>query len=330
MAGPSPRLHQRVCEILASEIASGALSAGTYLTETNLAERFGISRAPARHALGKLELRGLMQRVPGRGYQILSPESGAAPAAPSGYPAGSDEKIHFLSSWELIYRQIEIEIVSRTSLASWRINEAALAAAHGVSRTVARDVMARLQQRGVVLKDDAGRWLAPGLTPIHVGQLYELRWVLEPLALEQAFPHLPDGYVTGCIEFVEQAIAAAETVTGDMLDRVEHQLHSELLGYCDNRALMQAISLPQAILVAHHFLYQPKTTGYDGEPFLLEHLDVLAPLASGDIGAACDALERHLRISRDRAIARIGAAASRNIALPDLPYLERQGHVKTD
>ena len=115
-----------------------------------------------------------------------------------------------------------------------------------------------------------------------------------------------------------------------MLDRVEHQLHSELLGYCGNRALMQAISLPQAILVAHHFLNQPKTTGYDGEPFLLEHLDVLSPLASGDIGAACDALERHLRISRDRAIARIGAAASRNIALPDLPYLERQGHVKTD
>ena len=50
-------------------------------------------------------------------------------------------------SWEPIYAEVEREIVARISFASWRVNEAELARAYKVSRTVARDVVGRLQQR---------------------------------------------------------------------------------------------------------------------------------------------------------------------------------------
>ncbi|MCV3736099.1 GntR family transcriptional regulator [Rhizobium sp. TRM96647] len=324
-SGIAPRLYQRARDALASEITGGVLSAGMRLTESGVAGRFGISRAPARHALAELERLGLVRKAGARGYEVVAGDrpSRAEPDADRVEPQpAADPRIHFLSSWELLYPQIEIEIVSRTSLASWRINEAMLAKHHGVSRTVARDVVARLQQRGIVRKDDRGRWYAPALTARHIDELYELRWVLEPLALEKAFPLLPEGLLLRLRHNVEAAIASASPTEAEMLDTLEQELHVELLGHCGNDSLMRAISLPQALLVAHHFLYRWTSELFDTEPFLPEHLDVIDRLLAGDIGGAKEALVCHLQISRERAMRRIQAVAQ-VISPEPLPYLER-------
>ncbi len=85
-----------------------------------------------------------------------------------------DLKLVSQPSWERIYGAVESEIIARISFASWRLNEAELARHYGVSRTVARDVLSRLQQRGVVQKDDRSRWTAPALSAEHVGEPVDL------------------------------------------------------------------------------------------------------------------------------------------------------------
>ncbi|RWX80826.1 GntR family transcriptional regulator [Neorhizobium lilium] len=324
MANIAQKLYQRAFEILEEEIRTGRMEPGARLTETGLATRFGISRAPARQALGELERSGLINRAGARGYEVANQGSVSSvePRQPIGIASGIGEKIQFLPSWELIYRQVEIEIVSRTSLASWRINEAALAKTYDVSRTVARDVMGRLQQRGIVRKDDSGRWYAPGLTAKHINELYELRWVLEPLALEKAVPHLPADLLPRLATNVAAANAAITTVDSRVLDALEQELHVELLSYCGNDALMQAISLPQALLVAHHFLYHAAAHLFETEPFLPEHLAVIERLSAGHVGEAREALVKHLQVSRERAMLRIRAVAE-TISPRDLPYIER-------
>jgi DNA-binding GntR family transcriptional regulator len=330
-AGLSPKLYRRAFEVLAEEIVSGAVSAGTHLAETAIAQRFGISRAPARQALSELEREGFVRKSQTRGYEVL-PLSGRPPEPdhqPASMTALAADRIQFQPSWELIYGEIEIELVSRTSLASWRINEAALAKAYHVSRTVARDVVARLQQRGIVRKDDSGRWYAPALTEKHIGELYELRWALEPLALEKAFPRLPPDLLDRMLGNVEASMASDAEIDGGRLDALEQELHVELLGHCDHQALMQAISLPQALLVAHHFLYQGTSELFETEPFLPEHLDVLQRLSAGDVTSAKAALVRHLQVSRERAMLRIRAVAS-TMSPRDLPYLERLDPIRPD
>jgi DNA-binding GntR family transcriptional regulator len=329
--GRSPRLYQRALQVIASEIRCGGWQDAARLNETAVATRFGISRAPARQALAELEALGLVRKAGGRGYQIVagaeSPGSGIG-IDPVETALHSDEmRLNFFASWEPIYRQVEMDIVSRTSIASWRLNEAVLAKSFGVSRTVAREVVARLQQRGIVAKDGAGRWQAAALTATHVTQLYELRWTLEPLALEQAYPRLPESLLPQLVTDLKEAIEAGEGADGEMLDRIEQQLHGDLLGYCENAPLMQAINLPQAILVAHHRLYQPKAPTIEEEPFLLEHLDVFERLSAGRAAEAGQALARHLQISRERAMVRISSAA-RNLSLPDVAYLERLGDIE--
>ena len=216
------------------------------------------------------------------------------------------------------------EIIARISFASWRVNEAELARHYGVSRTASRDVIGRLQQRGVVRKDDRSRWYAPALTPQHVGELYELRWLLEPVALDKASTRLPDGLLAGMRERLLTAVAHPERVDGDMLDALERDLHITVLGHCGNGALMQAIVQPQSLLIAHRFLNRWTSRMFDSEPFLPEHLAIVERLAEGHVAEAAAALESHLRISRDRALARIEVIA-RGTQPEPLSYLQRSG-----
>jgi len=323
--GIAPRLYRRACDLLAADIANGVIVHGTRLTETMVANRFGISRAPARQALAELERLHLVRKAESRGYDVVAKSRPLPPteARDEDSLASPDTmRMQPRSSWELIYDNIEIEIVSRTSLADWRINEAMLAKHYGVSRTVARDVVARLQQRGIVHKDESGRWYAPALTAKHIDELYELRWILEPIALEKAAPNFPDGLLLSLRKNVADAIQSVDKIDGEMLDALEQQLHVELLGYCENASLMRAISLPQALLVAHHFLYHWTMGLFDTEPFLPEHLAIFDSLLTGDVEGAKAGLTRHLQISRSRAMKRIKAVAE--VISPDeLPYLEK-------
>jgi DNA-binding GntR family transcriptional regulator len=83
---------------------------------------------------------------------------------------------------------------------------------------------------------------------------------------------------------------------------------------------MDALGLYQSLLVAHSFLYARAPHLYPVEPFLPEHLKVIERAETGDVAAAAQALEDHLRASRDRAIARIQVVV-REFRPEPLPYL---------
>lgn len=58
--------YDRLCE----EIRSGALPPGTRLTETEIADRLGISRTPVREAIRRLEAEGLVDHQPRSGAVV--------------------------------------------------------------------------------------------------------------------------------------------------------------------------------------------------------------------------------------------------------------------
>jgi DNA-binding GntR family transcriptional regulator len=320
LSGTVPRLHARAFEILAERIAQGVLPPGAKLLESRLAEEFGISRAPARQALAALEAEGLVRRSEGHGYEVVGPAAGARPTSASGATSQSVRLVP-TASWERIYAEVEADIVARTAFATWRLVEADLAKSYGVSRTVAREVIARLQQRGILKKDDKSRWYAPALTPRYVAELYELRWVLEPVALIHAMPSVPPDLVPRMRRHLDEAIARAETLDGAALDDLEAEMHVELLGHCANRTMVEAIGLYQSLLIAHSFLYNWAPRLYPTEPFLPEHMRVVERLERGHVQEAAKALEDHLRASLQRAVSRIEVVA-RQFKPDPLPYLE--------
>lgn len=320
-SGTAPRLYERAAELLVAQMRDGTIAADSFLTELAVAERFGISRAPARRALATLEDTGFLRREKGRGYRVLPLSAEDSAPGDEAAPAPQDTRLQSMPSWERIYGEVEDEIIARISFAGWRVNEAKLAQYYAVSRTVARDVLARLQQRGLVRKDERSRWVAPALTPEHIAELYELRAILEPVALAKAAPHASGAVIGSMKENLEQAAARNEQ-DGAVLDQLEEDLHVKFLALCGNQALMQAITQPQSLLVAHRFLYRWTPRLFAAEPFLPEHLEVVGHLERNEIDAAAEALRRHLQVSQERAVARV-EAIRRSFSAEDLPYLER-------
>lgn len=65
-------LAEKVFTELATAIVRGELRPGERLSEQNLVERYGGSRAPMREAIQKLEARNLVVRVPHAGARVVS------------------------------------------------------------------------------------------------------------------------------------------------------------------------------------------------------------------------------------------------------------------
>jgi DNA-binding GntR family transcriptional regulator len=319
VSGASPRLHDPAFDILAGRIADGTLPAGTHLLESHVAADFGISRAPARQALSRLEAAGLVARAEGHGFVVRgSAPEGMAEAAPQ--PPLEPLRLTSAATWQRIYSEVEAAIASRTAVSGWRVIESELASFYDVSRTVARDVVARLHLRGVIKKDDKSRWYAPALTPQYVGELYEMRWLLEPTALLSALETAPPGLVTAIRQHLQDALTHPEDLEGPALDALEDELHMQLLGYCRKTTLINALRLYQSLLIAHSFLYSRAPHLFPIEPFLPEHLKIIERAEAGHVAEAARALEEHLRASRDRAIARIDVVVKEFEPEP-LPYL---------
>lgn len=317
VSGAAPRLYTRAFDILARRIGEGTLPRGSRLLESRVAEDFGISRAPARQALRQLHAQGLIARGDGHGYVVLGGPKKSRLARSS---AIDPVRLTPAPSWERIYAEVEAAIASRTAVGGWRIVESDLADFYGVSRTVAREVVARLHLRGVIKRDDRSRWYAPALTPEYVGELYQMRWLLEPVALVNALDRAPSGLVTRIRVRLQEALSHAADLDGAALVALEDDLHMRLLGYCDSRTMLDALGLYHSLLIAHSFLYARAPHLYEVEPFLAEHLKVMERAEAGDLAGASRAMEEHLRASRDRAIDRIHAVGA-DFRPEPLPYL---------
>lgn len=64
-------LADRVFEQIVDAIVQGRIAPGETINEVNLAARLGVSRAPLREAIFRLEAKGLLQRVPHLGARVV-------------------------------------------------------------------------------------------------------------------------------------------------------------------------------------------------------------------------------------------------------------------
>lgn len=68
---PPATITDQLVEEIGREIIRGDLPPGTRVTEATLVERFQVSRAPLREALGRLEERQLLVRSPYKGFTVV-------------------------------------------------------------------------------------------------------------------------------------------------------------------------------------------------------------------------------------------------------------------
>ena len=320
-------LYQVAYEALDSQLKEKNLAPGTVLLEGPIADGLGMSRIPVREALKRLAEENRIHRFNGRGYLVGSAEGEVTPMRinlrlidwPANLP--SDGAALRKPAWESIRDDVATTIASFIPFGCYRVMEAELAKAYGVSRTVSRTALYRLQESGVVEKDSRSRWLAGPFTAQANAEQYELRRLLEVAAFRSAAA----GLDRRTLQEMDRRLARAQERNGDVdaeeIAVLEGDLHKACLRPIKNRILAASLARCRHSFVVNK-LFHFHVGAADHGPMLHEHRTVFSALLCGDIDVACAALERHLRMAEDRTLRRLKVLSI--VPEPPLPpYLLR-------
>ncbi|WP_082755121.1 GntR family transcriptional regulator [Variovorax sp. PAMC 28711] len=316
-------IHARVKRVLSDAISCGSIPQGAVLLEGHVADILGVTRTPVRQALQALDFEGLVSRFEGRG--MLAGPAGVLPsrvtltAAMLGH-GDSAAPVRNAPGWESIYQQVEQDVVHLSVFDRCRINELELARHFNVGRTVARDVLLRLEGLGLIEKDERLRWAVLPLEGERIRHLYELRWLLEPAALRVAALAAPKGEAEAMVHRLRKAMKAYPKVSRAEMDSLEHDLHVAFLAHCRNQPLLDSLQRTRCILTLSKHVLGGAAPMPRRDPFMAEHLAVFQALAGGDIGAAEAALRTHLENSCLKVTQRAELVRS-TLARPNVSYI---------
>lgn len=183
---PQPTtLFESAADLLRANIANGMLGPGVVLQESALAERLSMSRATIKRALSILAEEGVIRKFSGRGYLVSGKDETPRRLDLRTVALDFDtiDEMVGKPNWLRIQASVENELSRCLIFGRYRVVEALIAQEFDVSRTVVRDVLSRLQERGLVQKNTSSRWVVEPLTAQRIKDKFELRMVLEVAAL---------------------------------------------------------------------------------------------------------------------------------------------------
>lgn len=305
MAAPATRpletgrdepIYLTIHGVLRDHLERAALPAGLVLGQANVARAFNVSRVPAGIALTRLLEEGLVQTFEGRGYIVPGGEPLRIDLSDAGLRVPEDVSANpSAARREQIYSEVEHSVAACLSYGRFMLNESALANHYEVSRTIAHEVLAQLERLGIIEQDSNNRWYAGPMTAKDLEHHFEIRWLLEPQALRQAFPLLEPDDVTDRLKRIK---AAKRHATLPMeRERLEADLHVHTLAPCPNTILLDAVRRSQRILIATHSAFAAYQHRDEISQMGSEHILIYEALADRDINVAASILEAHLRRS---------------------------------
>jgi DNA-binding GntR family transcriptional regulator len=306
-----PLLADAAYLLLRRHLDERRLPEGLVLGEANVAKALAISRTPARIALQRLADEGRVVGHAGRGllvcYENLAPEPVRMDLNLAGLDLADTERDGLDSSTaaDRIYPHAEKAMASCMAFGRFWVNQTALASHFGISRTVAHDVLTRLEKVGVVLRDRNARWYVETLTPARAKEHYAMRALLEPEALALAYPRIERSQIEASWQRLVASIQAPQALDAPMFDHIERDLHIELVHQCPNAQMVKVIQESQLPLIATHYTIERYGDSEQIRQSMLQHLAVLTPLMEGSPQRAAEALRHHLLVASEVTVARI-------------------------
>jgi DNA-binding GntR family transcriptional regulator len=215
--------YELITRVLRTNIQRGTLPEGLVLLEGPIAAVMQTSRVPVQSALRLLMSEGLVHRFEGRGYLVGQEGKGIAPLRRDireftlDVPNAVDNALQTRGTWRHVYEEVEEQVASCQIFGEFRIVETELSEYLGVSRTVARDVLARLQERGLIRKNASSHWIAGPLTARTLREKFELRSIIEPAALRMSAPYIRYAEVEHLLDKIDSGVTIPPESLSDAL-----------------------------------------------------------------------------------------------------------------
>ncbi|MES0110089.1 GntR family transcriptional regulator [Mesorhizobium sp. M0013] len=318
-------LYRRCTSQISAAIENGLLEPGLVLLEGPISFIFETSRATIRKALTVIADQGAIERFDGRGFVVGGRATGSVPIrrdlSSEDFALQGPATTNGKAAADQIIADVEAAIMVAIAFGHYRIDEQRLADSYGVSRLVAREVLWRLREAGLVEKDHHSPWLVGPVTARAVAEDRELRILLEPHALKQSAPSLETGELVAMRDTIARARAHHGKLPRADIERIEQDLHISCLRHYDNsriRLILRSCRLPMIV----DGLFAEFIGIYRDDATFTEHMTVIDNLLAGEFEAAAACHSAHLRQESRRTLDRLKVLS----VLPEpevAPYLQR-------
>lgn len=292
----SRHIYQTVFNILSDKINSQAFPDGLRIKEGQVANILGISRAPVRQAFELLLQQGLVRQTPGQGF--LTGRQGG-PVTKSVHEVGQILKQEMVEdverniAWEKIYRTVKQQVTECLPFGTYRVLESELSRHFSVSRTVGREVLARLADRNIIAKDRRSHWIAGPLTAKDIREVLEMRLLLEPHAFAESAKLVDRAIVVQMRDRVAQFEADPQKASSELIENIELDLHHTLLRYSQNKRLLASLDRNQ-LNIAIDNLFRRQFGNANDSKVIGDHALILDQILAGEFSVAQAALKAHL------------------------------------
>lgn len=209
----------------------------------------------------------------------------------------SSPEIRRLRLADQVYEILRARILARQLQPGQRLSVPKLADELGLSRSPVREAVQRLVAEGLGTEQMHRGAVVAGIEAGEVGDMYELRSVLEGLAARRAATRTTPALVTELTGLLEEHAAAITAQAEADIVRADLRFHSRILQAADSshltRALGPILGRANLAMLAGDLSTWPKQA-------VREHRSVLTAIASGDPAAAEKAARRHIELVAER------------------------------
>jgi DNA-binding GntR family transcriptional regulator len=224
--------------------------------------------------------------------------------AVSGPPSsGNDPASSGISLRRFAYSQIEALLNSGKLRPGQLISQRELVELTGATLGSIREAIPRFEAEGLLKTVPKKGLMVPSLDIVFVQEAYQVRRMIECAAVPYMVSKLDDGTIAEMISLnnaLQNELREQERpVSPALIDRIQQEdwkMHTKFVSVMSN-SLLDNIYRVNTIKIRMAVQSRLQVTGENAERILTEHQDILSALATRDLEATRNALERHLNQS---------------------------------
>ncbi len=193
---------------------------------------------------------------------------------------------------KLAYQKIKEAILTFQFLPGQNLVEGELAAQLGISKTPVRDALMRLEKEGLVSRQPYKGTFVSDITNQDMVNIFEIRVVLEGLAVKLAAKALTDDDLARMEGLIKKHDAALQEQDYVKASQINADFHGMILEKCSNQRLREMLHNLDDHLKRYRLLSIAQGVRVDKS--VPEHRHIVEILRSGDPEKAEEAMKDHL------------------------------------
>lgn len=288
MAAERERLEDRVYRHLLQKVSNRQLEHGDCIRPANLAKSLNVSRTTVRKALSQLVTDGWMQQTTS-GY-VCTADAAQLPEGPA---AADDEGLAPPSQIETSYWLIFDWILQGNAHGGENVIPRQFADQFSVSLGTVRQALELLTQDGVLLRAPRRGWRYRSLTLPDVVDTIEIRTMFEIEVLRRAGARIPPAVTDHLRKETCRVLDSIEALSERERRQADYEFHTVLVEQCTSSVLVDLVKplIRRSMYVGASC---PPDKRHQARSYR-DHLAILDALQSGQVPAAIELLQAHLR-----------------------------------